>query len=213
VVVKTLADHLAGDPGRRARFLRAVELGMRLSHPNIVRIFEAGIEGRPYVVMEHIDGESLAERTQRRGRLSAAETLRLATHLAAGLAHAHANGVVHGAFAPQSIVVGRDGVARIEDFAFARLLAGADRPDPAEDVHGLALVLSDAGAERLPPGLTSVIEAAADTSARLSAFDVFHHIVTLNGPAEVWLPPAGVHDASACGMSPSSKRPSCSPAT
>jgi len=193
VVVKTLADHFSGDTLRPVRFLRAAELGMRLSHPNVVRILEAGVDGRPYVVMEHVDGESLAERTQRCGRLSTAETLTLATHLAAGLAHAHANGVVHGALGPHSIVLGADGVVRIGDFGFARFMDEAERPDTAEDVFGLAMVLRHTGAHDLPPGLRALIDAAAaDPSVRPSAFDVFHQVVTLTGPAEAWLPPAGV---------------------
>ena len=195
VLIKTLADHLAGDPVLRARFLRAAELGMRLSHPNVVRVFEAGIEGRPFVVMDHIDGESLAERTERNGRLPAAETLTLATHLAAGLAHAHASGVVHGALAPHSIMVGRDGVARISDFGFARLLRGEGRRSPADDVYDLALLLRGVGVDPLPPGLTTLIDAATLAPERPSMFDFFHHVVTMTGPPEVWLPPAGVRVA------------------
>ena len=197
VVVKTLADHLAGDPLRPVRFLRAAELGMRLSHPNVVRVFEAGVDGRPYVVMEHIDGESLAERTQRCGRLSADETLTLATHLAAGLAHAHANGVVPGALGLDAILVGTDDVARIADFGFARLNGEAEQPNTADDVYGLAMVLRDAGADRLPRGLDAIIAAAAaPPSLRPSAFDIFHHVTSITGPPDVWLPPAGVHLAS-----------------
>ena len=197
VVVKTLADHLAGDPLRPVRFLRAAEVGMRLSHPNVVRVFEAGVDGRPYVVMEHVDGESLAERARRCGRLSAAGTLTLATHLAAGLAHAHANGVVHGALGPHAILIGTDDVARIADFGFARLRGGAQQPKPADDVYGLAMVLRHLGADRLPRDLAAVIAAAAAPApVRLSAFDVFHHITSITGPPEVWLPPAGVRLAS-----------------
>jgi serine/threonine protein kinase len=200
VVVKTLADRFADDPVRRARFMRAAELGMRLSHPNVVRVFEAGVEGRPYVVMEYVDGSSLEERLEGGGGLAADEALTLATHLAAGLAHAHANGVVHGSLSCRNILVGRDGVARIGDFGFARLLGGDDRPSPADDVYDLAMVLRRVGADCLSPRLNALVEAAAgDPSVRPSAFDVFHQVVTIGGPAEVWVPPAGVQVLAAQG--------------
>jgi serine/threonine protein kinase len=190
VVVKVLADHLAADDVTRARFLRAAELGMRLSHPNVTRIFKAGVAEAPYVVTEHLDGETLANRLERGEPLSPEEALTLATHLAAGLAHAHASGVVHGALDAQSILLGADGVARLCDFGFARLLEGG-RATPADDVHGFGAVLRQASAEALPPGLTAIVDAAlAHESVRPSAFDVFHHVVTLMSPPGVWLPGA-----------------------
>lgn len=192
VVVKRLADELAGDPVLRARFQRAAELGMRLSHPNVVRIFEAGVDPRPYVVMEDVGGATLTERIAQNGRLSTSETLTLATHLAAGLAHAHANGVVHGALSADSIVVGDDSVARITEFGFARLADGEARPTPADDVYGLAMVLRHTAADPLPANVTALIDAAtAHPSVRPSAFDVFHHLHTITAPG-AWLPPAGV---------------------
>ena len=188
VVVKVLADHLAADEVQRGRFVRAAELGMRLSHPNVTRVFAAGMDQSPYVVMEHIDGESLANRLQRGERLSSGEALTLATHLAAGLAHAHSNGVVHGALDAESVILGHDGVARLCDFGFARL-SESRNAGPADDVHGFGVILRQAGADGLPPGLTAIVDAAlAHFSVRPSAFDVFHQVVTLTSPPGVWLP-------------------------
>ena len=133
VVVKLLAPHLAANPAVRARFLREADLAARLSHPNAVRLLAAGDGAEPFVVIEHIEGETLAQRIVSRGQLSAAETLTLATHLAAGLAHAHANGVVHGGLDARSILLGRDGVARLTDFGLARVLAEASRVTSAGD--------------------------------------------------------------------------------
>jgi serine/threonine protein kinase len=193
VVIKVLADRLAGDETVRAGFLRAAEVGMRLSHPNVVRIFEAALGRSPYVVMEHLEGETLAERLQRSGPFPGAETTRLAIHLAAGLAHAHASGVVHGALAPHQILLEADDVARIGDFGFARLLTRGPTPasGQAQDVYDLAMVLRQAGGDRLPPDLTTVVEAAAaHPSARPSVFDVLHQLHTMTSPPGVWLPPA-----------------------
>lgn len=210
VVIKILPDHLAGDETLRAGFLRAAELGMRLSHPNVVRTFGAALGRSPYVVTEYIEGETLAVRLQRRGPFPAAETTRLAIQLAAGLAHAHASGVAHGALTPQRILLGADDVARIGDFGFARLLAAgpAGSPQPAktdpsstrppephapassqaQDVHDLAMVLRQVGGDRLPPGLTAVVDAAAaHPSVRPSVFDVLHELHTMTSPPGVWL--------------------------
>jgi serine/threonine-protein kinase len=189
VVLKLLADDLSADEVRRTRFLRAAELGMRLSHPNVVRVFEAGVDrGHAYVVMEHVEGETLADRLARLPGFTAADTMTLATHLAAGLAHAHASGVVHGALNARSILLGCDGVARISDFGFARVLGGSARAATSDDVYGLAAVLAELGADGLPPGLTAIVDAGlAHASVRPSAFDVFHRVLTVTSPAGAWL--------------------------
>ena len=214
VVVKFLAPHLAANPAVRARFLREADLAARLSHPNAVRLLAAGDGPEPFVVMEHIEGETLAQRILSRGQLSAAETLTLATHLAAGLAHAHANGVVHGGLDARSILLGDDGVARLTDFGAARVLAEASRvatvgdsdpPDEAEvtsarrtadpfgDVRALATVLRQVAGETVPPALGAVIDTALSPDPLVwpCAVDVHHVVLAMTGPAGVWLPPAG----------------------
>ena len=188
VVVKVLAGRLAGDETVRARFLRTAERDMRLSHPNVVRVFEAGVDGRPYVVMEHVDGETLAQRLQGDGGFSADETVRLATHLAAGLAHAHSSGVVHGALQPHSILLGDDGVARICDFGFARLCGWINEAVPAGDVYALAALLRNVGGEQIPPWLIALVDAGlANPSVRPSAFDFFHEVLIKTSPPDVWI--------------------------
>jgi serine/threonine-protein kinase len=209
VVVKLLVGQLAADPGVRGRFLRAAERTLRLSHPNVVRAFAAGDNRQPFVVMEHVEGQTLAERVAAGGRLSGADTLRLATHLAAGLAHAHANGVVHGGLDAETILMGDDGIARITDFGLAgHLIVGLPgataaaaagdavpaRPScsPADDVYALGLVLRQAAGDDVLPGLTAVIDAAVapEPSVRPSAVDVHHQMLTLTDPSGVWLAPA-----------------------
>jgi serine/threonine-protein kinase len=197
VVVKLLVGGLNTDPLVRSRFLRAAERTLRLSHPNVVRAFAAGDAAQPFVVMEHIDGETLAERVASQGRLSAAETLRLATHLAAGLAHAHANGVVHGGLDPEHILVGHDGVARLTDFGLSgHLILGrsgeAASPTTSGDVYALGLMLRQVAGEDLAPGLTAIVDAALapEPSVRPSAVDIHHSVLTLADPSGLWLAPA-----------------------
>ena len=96
VAVKVLAENLAADKDVRRRFLREARLAAALAHPNIVRVFDTGEDeaGRPFIVMEHVEGETLAELLRRRGRLPAAEARGLVGQAASGLAHAHAAGLV-----------------------------------------------------------------------------------------------------------------------
>ena len=91
VALKRLAENLARDEELERRFLREARLAARLAHPNVVRVFDVGEDdGRPFIAMEYVEGETLAELIARRGRLPAAEAARLGTQMCAGLAAAHA---------------------------------------------------------------------------------------------------------------------------
>lgn len=196
VLVRILPDRLAADEVGRARFSRVADLAFRLSHPNIVRVVDAGVEGHPFVVMEYVEGETLAHRLARRGGFSADEVMTLAKHLAAGLAHAHASGVVHGRLDADSILLGHDGVARLTDFGLGRLLTNEEpvgrTPKPAADIYALGLVLRQAGGDGLPPGLVAVVDAALapNTAVRPLAVDLLHQLLSMNGTPAVWLAPA-----------------------
>jgi serine/threonine protein kinase len=122
VAVKVLAENLVGDPAFRKRFVREARLAARLSHPNIVSVYDAGEEadGRPYIVMEHVDGETLADVLRERGRLPANEAVGLAHQACRGLAHAHAAGLVHRDVKPQNLLLRKDGTLKIADFGIAR---------------------------------------------------------------------------------------------
>jgi len=121
VALKLLAENLGGDENLRKRFVREARLAARLSHPNVVSVFDAGEDdGRPYIVMEYVDGENLAELLARRGRLRPDEARRLALQAAQGLAHAHAAGLVHRDIKPQNLILRSDGTLKIADFGIAR---------------------------------------------------------------------------------------------
>jgi eukaryotic-like serine/threonine-protein kinase len=122
VAVKLLAENLAGDAAFRQRFLREARLAARLSHPNVVSVYDAGEEadGRPYIVMEHVDGETLADLLHERGRLPADEAVGLALQACRGLEHAHVAGLVHRDVKPQNLLLRTDGTLKIADFGIAR---------------------------------------------------------------------------------------------
>ncbi|MGH3010078.1 MAG: serine/threonine-protein kinase [Gaiellaceae bacterium] len=120
VALKRLAENLARDEDLRRRFLREARLAARLSHPNVVRVFDIGVDReRPFIAMEYVDGETLAELVARRGRLPADEAAGLALQACAGLAAVHEAGLVHRDVKPQNLLLGRDGVLKLGDFGIA----------------------------------------------------------------------------------------------
>lgn len=112
VALKVLAPHLAGDGQFRARFLREARIASKLHHPNLVRTYDiAELDGSPCIVMELLPGGTLEG-----GQL----TPSAAAEVAAGLAHAHAHGVVHRDLKPANLLRAADGAVKIADFGIAR---------------------------------------------------------------------------------------------
>jgi len=121
VAVKVLAEQLGTDWDFRRRFVREARLAARLSHPNVVQIYDAGEDdGRPFIVMELVSGETVADLIARRGKLPPEEAAALARQAAVGLQHAHDAGLVHRDVKPQNLIVRDDGVLKIADFGIAR---------------------------------------------------------------------------------------------
>jgi eukaryotic-like serine/threonine-protein kinase len=121
VAVKVLADHLADQPDFHNRFLREARLAAQLSHPNIVQVFDVGEEdGKPFIVMECVEGSTLAEELKERGRLEPDEVVDLALQICGGLEHAHAAALVHRDIKPQNLLLRPDGAVKIADFGIAR---------------------------------------------------------------------------------------------
>jgi serine/threonine protein kinase len=142
VAIKLLGEHLARDPSFRTRFLREARLAAALAHPNVVQVFDAGEDGgRPYIVMEHVEGETLAEVLARRGRLPPDEVLTLALQACRGLQHAHDAGLVHRDVKPQNLLLRADGTLKLVDFGIARA-AEETRLTQAGTILGTAAYLS-----------------------------------------------------------------------
>ena len=126
VAVKVLKP-MHGDTDIGVRFRREGRTAARLSHPNIVQVYDAGedlLDGRQvsYIVMEYLSGGDLKELIDRRGKLPEADLARFGEEVCAGLAHAHGRGVVHRDIKPHNILLDEKGRAKVSDFGIARAL-------------------------------------------------------------------------------------------
>ena len=124
VAVKLLRSEVIEDTDIAMRFRREALAATVLRHPNIVACLETGTDdGQPFLVMELIEGEDLAARLRRSGRLAPAEAARIGLDVARALAVAHVHGIVHRDVKPANILLARDGRAMVTDFGIARLSA------------------------------------------------------------------------------------------
>ncbi|TMK57709.1 MAG: serine/threonine protein kinase [Actinobacteria bacterium] len=118
VAVKVLSDTIAGDPGFVARFRREAQVAARLSHPNLVGVYDFSEEGeRPYLVMQFVPGENLAAHLERGADVDCEQ---LARELLEAVAHIHAAGILHRDIKPGNIVIEPGGTARLIDFGIAQ---------------------------------------------------------------------------------------------
>ena len=123
IAVKLIAGEIDDDVARR-RLVREASAAGRLRHPNIVTIFDAGEhDGRPFIAMEHVPGETLRTLIQRRVPMPLRRRLELIENACAGLAHAHRAGVVHLDIKPDNLIVDETGVLKVLDFGIARVLS------------------------------------------------------------------------------------------
>lgn len=125
VALKFLPPHLCQDADCRARFKREAQAAAKLSHSNIVTIYEVSeFNGRPFFAMEYIEGPSLLHYCTSHS-LESKELLQLFLRIAAGLHAAHEQGIVHRDIKPANILVTVDGQPKILDFGLARFVGGA----------------------------------------------------------------------------------------
>lgn len=127
VAIKVLREQYAADPQFVARFEREAQAVATLNHPNIINIFDVGVDegGGHYFVMEFIDGPNLKEVIRARGPLPIDETVAITIQVLSGLGYAHDRGLVHRDVKPQNIMLLRDGVAKVTDFGIAKGLTDA----------------------------------------------------------------------------------------
>lgn len=127
VALKVLREDFAADPTFAERFEREARALARLSHPNIIAVYDFGeVDGRFYLVMEYIDGTCVRELI-RAGHMLPKEALAIVPQICAGLQYAHEQGVVHRDIKPENILVDQDGGVKIADFGLAKLVRGKGR--------------------------------------------------------------------------------------
>ena len=172
VAVKILKSDLAENADFRRRFRDESRAVAQLSHANIVSVYDVSTSGETeYIVMELIDGITLKQYMERRGRMDWRESLHFITQIMRGLSHAHSRGIIHRDIKPQNIMVLRDGSVKVADFGIACLehsaqtltqealgsvhyispeQARGDRTDARSDIYSAGVVLYEMLAGRLP---------------------------------------------------------------
>jgi len=123
VAVKLMNREIASDSDQLERFRREARAVAQLSHPHIVGVIDAGEDdGRPYIVFEYVEGETLKERIRRHGRLPINESVAYAIEIARALGAAHSRHIVHRDVKPQNVLIDQEGSAKVTDFGIARTL-------------------------------------------------------------------------------------------
>jgi len=123
VAAKVLHREISDQPDQIERFRREARAVAQVSHPNVVAVIDAGEDGgRPYIVFEYCDGETLKQRIDRMGRLPLDEAAAYAIEVGRGLQAAHARRLVHRDVKPQNVLIDAEGRAKVTDFGIAREL-------------------------------------------------------------------------------------------
>jgi serine/threonine-protein kinase len=187
VAVKLLAEHLADDAQFVTRFRREAMAAARLVHPNIVQVYDFGLDdpsGRYYIVMERIVGPSGAQVLRDRGHLPIDEAVDWIAQACRGLEYAHRNGLVHRDVKPGNLLLSEgDGTVKLADFGIAKTAsdessitqvgsvlgtaaylapeqAAGEEAGPAADLYGLGVVAYQLLSGRLPYEAASLTELA-----------------------------------------------------
>lgn len=164
VAVKLMHDSMASEPEQLERFNQEARAVAKLSNPNVVAVIDAGEDdGRPYIVFEYVEGETLKQRIARTGALESTEALAYAIEIGQALEVAHERGMVHRDVKPQNVLIDSTGQAKLTDFGISRQLdeegmtaegkvvgttdyvapeqAMGHQVDPRADIYALGVVL------------------------------------------------------------------------
>jgi hypothetical protein len=185
VAVKLLAEHLAEDPTFVSRFQREAQAAARLVHPNIVQVFDSGLDERAhqhFIVMEYIEGQSCAEILRDQGWVEVDEAAPIIEQACEGLFYAHRHGVVHRDVKPGNLLRSLEGEIKLADFGIAKATeqssitqvgsvlgtaaylapeqARGEEAGPPADLYALGVVAYQLVSGRLPYEATSLTELA-----------------------------------------------------
>ena len=135
VAVKVMSPSLAGNPVFVDRFSREARAAARLSHINVVSVFDQGTDrGHAFLVMELVRGHTLRDLLAERGRLTPAEAVAVLEPVLAGLTAAHRTGLVHRDIKPENVLISDEGVVKVADFGLARAVAAGSAATRSGDV-------------------------------------------------------------------------------
>ena len=130
VALKVLTKSRRADPDAQSRFMREVRASAQLNHPNIVTAYDVGEEGNvTYLVLEYVEGASVAELVKQHGRLAPDQVAAVGYHVASALEHARRQGIVHRDIKPGNILVGNEGTCKVLDMGLARFEEGGPDVD------------------------------------------------------------------------------------
>lgn len=135
VAVKVMSPSLGGNPTFVDRFSREARAAARLSHINVVAVFDQGTDnGHAFLVMEFVRGHTLRDLLAERGRLTPAEAVAVLEPVLAGLTAAHRTGLVHRDIKPENVLISDDGVVKVADFGLARAVAAGAAATRSGDI-------------------------------------------------------------------------------
>jgi serine/threonine protein kinase len=147
VAIKVLRSQYASDPAFLERFRREAQSAAAFSHPNIVAVYDTGMEGAiPFMVMEYVQGRTLKDAIAAEGGLPSFRAAEIGAQVAAALAAAHLRGLVHRDVKPANIILTADGTAKVTDFGIARVETASPLTQPAA-VVGTAQYIAPEQAE------------------------------------------------------------------
>ena len=143
VTVKVLRDELVNDEEFVRRFKQEAQAVAKLSHPNIVSVYDVGQEddGLYYIVMEYINGPTLKELIKQKGRIAPEKAIDITIQICSALEHAHENNIIHRDIKPHNILITARGKVKVTDFGIARAAAGSTVTHPGKimgSVHYLS---------------------------------------------------------------------------
>src|SRR3954452_13282665 len=181
VAVRVMQPALAEDPEFVARFNREARAAARLSHPDVVAVYDQGADGaHVFLVMEYVPGSTLRDVIREKGRLSAGEAVAVMDHVLAALGAAHAAGLVHRDVKPENVLVTPDGRVKVTDFGLARAVAGSSVTGDSGMMFGTAAYVAP---EQVTGGVADVRSDVS--SAGVLLFELLTGVVPFSGDTPV----------------------------